>query len=777
VTLNFASTPISRIFIKPFSTLRLSPGLLILGIVCLGFNVSYAHDVKPVELRIILGDSRSFTVADLGSCSALITVESSDTSIATVNPAFIDAVSADFTVQASGSNTGEVTILVQWVGEDVGGEGFCQEISADTLTVKVIDPNENSSGNNDNSGEGNDPVNTYNGELYFTEPYDLYLEGPIPLYFQRYYASHLAKSFVIGDLGDNWLHNYDWHIHWVGNVITLITDKGKVLKYLSDGAGNWTLQTATDMPIPLVQEMTEILLRNPEDNYIYRFSAEGKLAEIFDGKGNVLTFTYLDVFPDWRKLGEITDNLGRTLVFNYVYVGNLRKIGSVHEKQGSTFRRFVSFTYDDSFTGEQHLKTVQDARFGSTTYTYKDTQSNADKALLLSKTLPRFNIPLRQTFFDTSAQFDSGKVETQTDADGNITTFTYSGTTTTMTDPAAATMQHNHDSSGSLTSSTDKRGNVINITNDASKRRIGVQDSLGNSTTFNFDATSGMVNSFADRNGNTTSYSYGSRTVNGVAFQDLTGISYADGTTESLSYDLSGNLVSHTDQAGYIWTYSYNSLGQLTSITNPLNGVSSMTYSGDGTRSSLTDAGSNTTTFAYDNNKRMNVTTFADTTTASSFFNEHNKLTSSTDERGNTTQRAYDANGNLTRVTDASGAFITHTYDTMDRVVSTADALTNSSTVTYDILSRPTVFTNRLGLSSTTSYDLSGNITQVVDRGFLSWQASFADNGNVASTTNPLSQVTSYQYDPEGNLTSRSTPLGNQTLFTFDSMNRMSSQT
>jgi len=181
----------------------------------------------------------------------------------------------------------------------------------------VINISDDTAANHPSSGNSCDPVNTYTGELHFQEPIDLFLGGPMPLFFQRYYASYLARSFITGELGDNWRHNFEWRLYWVGNHITLVTNRGKVLGYSSDGQGTWTLlTTSTDIPYQIVQSGQEIYLGDPQNNLIYRFNAEGKLAEIQDGKGNVFAFSYYTTGDDYGKLDEVTDGLGRTLKFN-----------------------------------------------------------------------------------------------------------------------------------------------------------------------------------------------------------------------------------------------------------------------------------------------------------------------------------------------------------------------------------------------------------------------------------------------------------------------------
>lgn len=80
------------------------------------------------------------------------------------------------------------------------------------LTVIELQAGSSANGENQNAID-RDPVNLFNGELFTGEPVDIHLQGPLPLFFKRYYAAFLASDgFVTGALGNNWLHNFDWRL-------------------------------------------------------------------------------------------------------------------------------------------------------------------------------------------------------------------------------------------------------------------------------------------------------------------------------------------------------------------------------------------------------------------------------------------------------------------------------------------------------------------------------------------------------------------------------------
>ena len=95
-----------------------------------------AHNVSPAEIEICGVDSAAvaeFTVADAGDCSALISAISGNTSVVTVTPQIISAVSHTFQVEAF--SVGTTQIVVTWIGD----EDDCTEQGSFTIPVTVRD--------------------------------------------------------------------------------------------------------------------------------------------------------------------------------------------------------------------------------------------------------------------------------------------------------------------------------------------------------------------------------------------------------------------------------------------------------------------------------------------------------------------------------------------------------------------------------------------------------------------------------------------------------------
>jgi YD repeat-containing protein len=104
-----------------------------------------------------------------------------------------------------------------------------------------------------------------------------------------------------------------------------------------------------------------------------------------------------------------------------------------------------------------------------------------------------------------------------------------------------------------------------------------------------------VENSITDAQNNTTSYQYdarGDRTavidpINGTShpttftydlMNQLTGITYPDGSSVSFGCDSRGRRTSVTDQNGKITTYAYDDADRLISVTDPANNLTTYNY-------------------------------------------------------------------------------------------------------------------------------------------------------------------------------------------------------
>jgi RHS repeat-associated protein len=606
------------------------------------------------------------------------------------------------------------------------------------------------------SGDDGDPVNTLTGELFNAYPPDLHLGGPLPVFFARYYASGLDGLGRSGRLGTNWRHNFEWSLvddTGTTGLVHILDPTGRPITFEQVGS-DFELRDLLDVRYQLADTGSTLTLGHPDTGMLYTFDGTGKLVEISDGTANTLTLTYTGA-----DLTQVVDSLGRVLTFSYDVGGLLE---TVNDGTLPTPNRTVTFghTVDD-------LTSVVDARGLTTSYAYDAG------GLMTSWTLPEGNSPYTQTWDG------SGRVATQTThpsiSTSHTTTFTWDTPpgVTNITDPASNTRTHTHSPDGQLTDVESEDGQSYGMSYDSIGDRLGVTDRLGDTTAVTFHQPSGKAASITQADGTTTSFSYSARTVSGITFYDLARIDYPDGTFESLSWSLTGELTSRLDRAGEAWSFVYNTRGRILSATNPAGGETIFTYDTDGTRLSRTDPSTNTTIYGYDSLRRLNLITRPDMTTVSFTYDDADNLLTVTDERTNTTTFTYDDNGNLETITDPLTHTTTFGYDGLDRLKTVTDALGNPATLAYDALGRVASATGRGGDTTTFGYDARGRLTSVTDGEAKVWPRGWDAESVPLSAADPLGNTADLTSDAMGRITEAMSPLGHATAFTYDAMGRL----
>jgi RHS repeat-associated protein len=615
------------------------------------------------------------------------------------------------TWHVTGLKPGTAHLTCQWDHPSTGGSDLLQ------CVVTVLAQPE-SSANDGHIATGGDPVNTRNGELFGVEAIDLNLGGPLPLVFERYYASAIAADgSVVSALGTNRAHNFDVKLATDGTTTaTVTTARGRIVSFAGK-AGKFTLSSPKDIPYQFVKSGSTYRFADPASQLQFVFDATGKLASIEDGRGNGLTLTYTGSF-----LTSVSDGLGRTLGFAYDGNGHLTSVGDGV--------RIVTFTYSGN-----NLATATDAAAHTTMYVY-----DIDN-LLTGRTRPLGNVPISQAF-------TGGAVTTQTQR-GADTTFDYSANPTVETDPASATQRYTYAANGTLTALTDAAGKSITLGNDATGRWSSVTDRLGHTTTIETHALSGLVAKVTRPDGGATGIAYAARTTPaGLTLYDPAKITFPDGTTRSFTHDVNGNLLVATDELGRKTKFTYNSRGQALTITNALGGVRTFIYDdATGLLTSAQDSDTMPATFSYDAASRLTKITHPDATHRDFSYNAVDRPTSFADERGDTSAYAYDSNNRLTTFTDAATHNDMIAYDTSDTLASFTNRRGKTSAQTFNSRNLVANRTNALGKMTTFGYDTRRRLTTITD---------------------PLSDVTTLGYDDEARLTSVTDASGHTTNFSRD---------
>ncbi|HEU5002390.1 MAG TPA: DUF6531 domain-containing protein [Actinomycetota bacterium] len=402
--------------------------------------------------------------------------------------------------------------------------------------------------------QGGYPVNCATGDFWHTFD-ELSVPGRGPaLDFSLTYNSLSAAQ--ASPLGFGWTFTYGMGLSIDPNTgnATVYQENGSIVPFTSSGG---SYQAPAYAAVTLVHngDGTYTFTRR-HGGLQFRFSSAGQLLSITDRNGYATTLTY----NGSGQLTTVTDPAGRRLNISY---GTNGKISQVSDPL-----RQVGYLYDPS----GNLATITAVDGGLTTFGYDPNH------LLLTMTDPKGGKV-------TNTYNASAQVTAQTDAMNRTTNFTYSGGTTTITDPG-----------GNITREQFSNGEPVAITD-------GYGTSAEATWTYHYDPNSLALLSSIDPNNHTATYQ---ADVDG----DPTSRTDAIGRTTSVAYNSFDEPTAAVDAKGVTTTMTYNSAGNLLTRSTPLVGsspaqVQTVTYTyGDsshpGDITSMTDADNQVWLYTYE---------------------------------------------------------------------------------------------------------------------------------------------------------------------------------
>jgi YD repeat-containing protein len=305
--------------------------------------------------------------------------------------------------------------------------------------------------------------------------------------------------------------------------------------------------------------------------------------------------------------------------------------------------------------------------------------------------------------FDTLANVGSG-IFTLTQPDGQVTEFA-NGQVAYVRDTNGNRVTAGY-TGAQLTSLTASSGPSINISYNAAGLISAVANSLGQVTTYSYDATNRYLTSVTGPTGQTTTYSY--NTTSGSPAQNaLTTITFPGATHQYFTYDNEGRLagtsndggaqpqtfaytqgqVSITDGVGNTSKLDYNEQGLLLKSIDPLGNVTIDTYDSNFNLTKVTNAVGQSESYAYNSVGEVTASTdFLGNTTNFTYAGPFNQLASMTDANDNTTQYSYNATysngtsaastfnlqGDMTSFLNQNGQAINYTYNAAGQVLTEA---------------------------------------------------------------------------------------------------------
>lgn len=346
-----------------------------------------------------------------------------------------------------------------------------------------------------------------------------------------------------------------------------------------------------------------------------------------------------------------------------------------------------------------------------------------------------------------------------------------SGFTLTMKDGSV----EQFNGAGKPLAQTDRNGNTTSLSYGVNGYLASITDPFGRLLTVNTNAN-GQVTSISDSLGTIATYTYGGSS-------ELLSVTYADNSAFNFGYDGSLRLTTVTDALSHI-VESHTYDGQGRAMTSEKQGGVehySLTYV-SANETDVTDGLGRITKYTFDTSKFRSVITQVEglcscgggpgSQVQTWTYDNQLNVTSKTDALNHVTSYTYDAIGNRLTATDPSGT-VTYTYNGFAEVLTRTDQLNFVTTNTYDGQGNLLSTTDARGKTTNFTNDSRGLLLSVTDARDKTTSFAYDSNGNLVTRTDALSHDTQFAYDARGRMTSTTNALGFTTVFGYDAFGRL----
>lgn len=583
------------------------------------------------------------------------------------------------------------------------------------------------------------------------------------------------------------------------------------------------------------------------------YDGSGHLATITDPAQRAYTLTWTG-----NHVTALTDSAGRKVTYGYDSAGNLTDVyGAGTTRTPSTLDDdHARYAYDGNhlmtsmrspanfagpatavtamtYDSAERVKTQADPNGHTTTFTYGPDGGLAAGQTLTTdpgghKTLDTYQNGLLVSETKGYGTADAGTtaytydpvtlgVSTKTDADGDLTTYTYDdhGNRTSESDALGFTTDYAYDDAGNLVETIDPGGvatvNQYDQAGHVPSGAAGVHDVTATTRTKANNVVESITGNFGPAPTRTANYFYDDAAHPG----DRTRVTDPNGKTTTTAFDTFGDKVSETDGAGdrtqYGYdtatglltsqvdgngtaagvapgcvppakgctTYGHDAHGNVTSTTDPLGHQTTTAYDADSNKKSVTDANHHTTTWTRDPADQLVKTTNADNSTQVTDHNPDGTVADTLDGLNAQTTYGYDGQGRRTSRTDPDHRTTASHLDPAGRTLTTTDSAGRVTTFGYDATGRTKTVSYSDGVTPgvTFGYDPSGRKIGMTDgTGTSTW--TYDSFGEVVAQTQGAGAAVGYGYDNDGNQTSITYP-GQATavLRAFDDAERLKTVT
>ena len=571
------------------------------------------------------------------------------------------------------------------------------------------------------------PVDVASG-TFFTDEEDFWLDGPVPLSWERTWYS---CSDYRGPLGNGWHHAYDMGV---------VADEGE---------GTLTLRMADGIPVafplPSPGQPAFILAERKEaavedgaytvwdmaEDLRYRFTREAYdsvhlLEGVTDRNGLGIRLGYTP--EGWLR--SVTDSAGRVLGVDCDRQGRILRIRGPHPAEPGREAVLAEYEYDADGNMTRQRNAVGDAM----EYAYSGR-------LIVTET---WRNGLRWHF-----EYDGGGIGSRcvrTWGDGGIydhkLTF-HEGITEVLDSHGELTTYHHR--GGLVWRKVDANGGEHLWRYDASRQLLEETGPGGGSTLYRYDRW-GNPTGTADPCGGTASAAYPA----GGPLRNLPlSVTTPDGGTWEFAYDGRGNMVSRTNPMGAVTRMSYRD-GMVSDVTGPYGVVSSLAYDGQRNLTEVSDSLGNRSSYGYDLLGRC---------------------VSVTNPRGAVQRREHDLIGRVTRVLDFDGNDIRLAYDGIDNLTEYRDSLQRVE-YAYSGMWKLVRRRDRRG-TVRFRYDGEERLVEVVNERMQPYAITLDAVGNVTEERGFDGAVRRYLRDRAGRVVRETLPSGIEREYEYDACSRV----
>jgi len=607
-----------------------------------------------------------------------------------------------------------------------------------------------------------EPVNMNTGNFYLEHTDATSYEYASEFNITRSYNSLAPQSS--GLFGRGWTSLYQQTLTALEDgSITYITDDGRHLVFDKQG-DIWLSPQGYNLRLERHDavssaDVTYTITRS--DKSSLTFDCYGVLRSLSSASGLETKIAY----DKNCHITSITTETGRIYKVSTDFAGHIE---SITLPNGST----VDYTYNK----DGYLSSVTDPDGATIRYEY-DAKGQMSAA---------YDGEGNQVIANTYD--DEGRVITQTDARGNISTVVYEQGKSILTDALGIQTTYSYNDSYQTTS-IERDGVVRHKSYNSGGQLLSETDGLGRVSSYNYD-TFGNLSRIGRSDGTFQEITYDDD-AHPLTVRDF------DGALVHNTYDKEGNLISRMNADGTIVFYSYDGYGRMASITDELGNIT--TFKWDGISSlDTTDGEGNTSTTYFDAMGRPFSEINALGIEHKSMYSPAGKLTgtwqsggittalaydragnciATTDERSVTTNYSYDAAGNLINVQAPTGASLSFTYDAASNKTSQTDAKGNKTSYTYDAFGRLTSTTDALGACETSVYDNAGRLVFFNDKAGNLSIYGYSDATDKPTQIALPQGLATYRYDAAGRILEEQLPDGTSSVYTYDERGNVTSTT